>query len=120
MSESVVFSKLGSIKECPICGGELEKGYLAAPRGVYWGAEKHGLGVAVADYMMPRVSSFFTLENLPGLRCEKCGIAILDFRPVGVTPKTFLKKCVSCGKEIPIASEECPHCETKQPEHVKP
>jgi len=24
------------------------------------------------------------------------------------TPKSFLKKCINCGKEIPIASEECP------------
>ncbi len=31
--------------------------------------------------------------------------------------KAFLKKCVKCGKEIPIASEECQHCGTKQPEY---
>ena len=33
-----------------------------------------------------------------------------------LTPKAFLKKCVKCGKEIPIASEECQYCGTKQPE----
>ena len=32
----------------------------------------------------------------------------------GATPKMFLKKCVRCGKEIPLASEECPFCEAKQ------
>ena len=32
-----------------------------------------------------------------------------------VTPKAFLKKCPECGREIPIASEECPYCKTKQP-----
>lgn len=31
------------------------------------------------------------------------------------TPKGFLKKCIECGREIPIASEECPYCKTKQP-----
>jgi len=31
--------------------------------------------------------------------------------------KAFLKKCVGCGKEIPIASEECSYCGTKQPKH---
>ncbi|MDH5793672.1 MAG: hypothetical protein OEZ18_03805 [Candidatus Bathyarchaeota archaeon] len=31
------------------------------------------------------------------------------------TPKTFLKECPKCGREIPIASEECQYCETKQP-----
>lgn len=70
----------------------------------------------ILDTMLPRAVSFFTLENLPILKCENCGIAILDFRPVGVTPKDFLKTCVKCGKAIPIASEECPHCGTKQPE----
>jgi len=30
------------------------------------------------------------------------------------TPKAFLKKCPECGREIPIASEECSHCKTKQ------
>jgi len=35
-------------------------------------------------------------------------------REVGAAPKTFLKKCVRCGKEIPLASEECPYCEAKQ------
>jgi len=30
------------------------------------------------------------------------------------TPKAFLKQCIKCGKEIPIASEECPYCGAKQ------
>jgi hypothetical protein len=34
------------------------------------------------------------------------------------TPESFLKNCAKCGKEIPIASEECPYCKTKQPEYV--
>jgi len=34
-----------------------------------------------------------------------------------LTPETrgFLKKCIKCGREIPLASEECPHCGAKQP-----
>jgi predicted RNA-binding Zn-ribbon protein involved in translation (DUF1610 family) len=31
-----------------------------------------------------------------------------------VTPKSFLKRCVKCGMEIPIASEQCPYCGEKQ------
>jgi len=31
------------------------------------------------------------------------------------TPKSFLKICVNCGGEIPIASEQCPYCGRKQP-----
>jgi hypothetical protein len=30
------------------------------------------------------------------------------------TPSAFLKKCPNCGKEIPVASEECPECGAKQ------
>jgi hypothetical protein len=37
--------------------------------------------------------------------------------PVPETPKSFLKKCVKCKKQIPIASEECPHCGVHQPEY---
>jgi len=114
MNENEEFSKLVSILRCPACGGELQKGYLSAPRGIYWSTEKHGLGSMFVDYMMPRISSFVTLENLPGLKCEKCGIVIVDFMQIGATPKAFLKECVKCGKEIPIASEECPYCGGKQ------
>jgi hypothetical protein len=30
------------------------------------------------------------------------------------TPKSFLKRCTNCGQEIPIASETCPFCGSKQ------
>ena len=36
------------------------------------------------------------------------------FLNVQGTPKGFLKKCVKCDREIPIASEECPYCGAKQ------
>ena len=100
MSENEEFSKLSSIKKCPKCGGKLVKGYFTIPRGV-------------------GVMGFDTYDNAPALRCERCGIAILDYGVVtrAHTPKSFLKKCVKCGREIPLASEECPYCGTKQPEH---
>jgi predicted RNA-binding Zn-ribbon protein involved in translation (DUF1610 family) len=31
--------------------------------------------------------------------------------------KSFLKKCVKCGKEIPVASEECQYCGARQPKY---
>lgn len=34
--------------------------------------------------------------------------------------RSFLKKCVNCGKDIPIASEECQYCGTKQPQNLEP
>lgn len=98
MSENEEFSKLSSIKECPKCGGKLVKGYFTIPRGV---------GVMGDTY-----------DNAPALRCERCGIAILDYGVVtrAHTPKGFLKKCDECGKVIPIASDYCPKCGTKQKE----
>jgi hypothetical protein len=30
------------------------------------------------------------------------------------TRKSFLKECIKCGKDIPIASEQCPHCGAEQ------
>ncbi|MGQ9507306.1 MAG: hypothetical protein ACUVTB_05540 [Candidatus Bathycorpusculaceae bacterium] len=36
------------------------------------------------------------------------------------TQKSFLKECVECGKEIPIASENCKYCGAKQPEYKAP
>jgi chromosome segregation ATPase len=34
------------------------------------------------------------------------------------TSKSYLKKCVECEKEIPIASEECQYCGAAQAEEV--
>lgn len=39
----------------------------------------------------------------------------LPSKPTERTPTAFMKKCVKCGIEIPIASEECPSCRSKQP-----
>jgi hypothetical protein len=120
MSESEVFSKLGPIKECPICGGELDKGYIGASGGVTWDAKKSKrlfVYMWSAALMLP----FYT-QNIPALRCKNCELVLFHYGK-GISQKTsknYLKKCVTCGKEIPIASEECPNCEAKQPEYVKP
>lgn len=52
--------------------------------------------------------------------CPKCGEIRLyaDEKAkkslLRLTPKAFLKKCAECGRDIPIASEECPYCGTRQ------
>ncbi len=115
--KEVEFARLISVKKCPNCGSKLNKGYFTAPRGMFWDTKKHRLGTMVADYVMPRFSSVFALENSPALKCEKCGVAIIDTGRIGETLRGFLKKCVKCDKDIPIASEECQYCGTKQPEY---
>lgn len=118
MGEENEFSRLVSVKKCPNCGGKLEKGYFNAPVGIYWDIKKHGSGRVFADAMLHGIVSDFALDNAPALRCKRCGIAVLDYGLIGETPRNFLKKCVQCGKEIPIASEYCPECGAKQKESV--
>jgi hypothetical protein len=35
--------------------------------------------------------------------------------PGQMASRSFLKKCLNCGKEIPIASKECEYCGASQP-----
>lgn len=57
--------------------------------------------------------------------CPKCGLTNLyaDEKAkqylLRLTPKAFLKECVKCGREIPIASEKCQYCGTNQKEKRK-
>lgn len=97
MIEKEEFAKLSSIKKCPICRRKLVKGYFTIPRkigGLLWDA----------------------YDDAPTLKCERCGIAILDYGDKKITPESFMKECAECGKQIPIASEECSYCGTKQKE----
>jgi len=116
-TENKESSRLTSVDKCPNCGEKLGKGYLTAPRGMFWDTKKHRVRTIVVDYVMPHFSSVFALENAPALKCGKCGVAIMDTGRIGETLRGFLKKCVKCDKEIPIASEECSYCGTKQPEY---
>lgn len=113
MSETDEFSRLISVERCPSCGGELHKTYLIAPRGFYLSNEKARLGAFILDTMMWRWSSVGLLENVPALKCDKCDIVIVDYKSA-VSPRSFFRKCDKCGKEIPIASEECQYCGAKQ------
>jgi len=39
---------------------------------------------------------------------------LLEFFRGQETRRSFLRKCVKCGRDIPIASEQCPYCNTEQ------
>ena len=112
------FLRLSSIKKCPLCGGELEEGYMLAPRGIYWDTKSNKLSILGAEAL--KSSWAWTMPQGPALRCKSCGIAILDYTRIKETPKSFLKKCVRCSKMIPIASEYCAECGTPQPEYGQP
>jgi ribosomal protein L32 len=64
-----------------------------------------------------------TLLNFDVYVCPSCGevrFSADEQTKRSLLGTAFLKKCVKCGKEIPIASEECQYCGTKQKEGVKP
>ena len=96
MSEKEEFAKLSSVRKCPICRGKLVKGYFSIPRKI------GGWHLDACD-------------DAPALKCERCGIAVLDYGEERKTPESFLKKCVKCGEGIPLASEKCSYCGIKQP-----
>ena len=84
-----------------MCGGELDSVYFSGYRSI----------LGFKPYLF---------KNLPALKCGNCRIAILSCEKTGIAFGKFLKKCVNCGKEIPIASEVCSSCEAKQPEYEEP
>jgi len=58
--------------------------------------------------------------NFDVYACPSCGeirFLVDEKTRRSLLGKAFLKKCAKCGKEIPIASEECSYCGTKQPEY---
>jgi len=121
MNEIAESTKLDSIQKCPICGAEIEKGYVCAPGGVLWLRKKpkiHFITIYDSRFVV-HIPAFHALD-LPALKCGNCNfIAFIGTRqPSGQaeTPKSFLKKCIKCGETIPIASEYCPKCGTKQKE----
>lgn len=102
---------MSSAKKCPKCGGEMAEAYrLVAHTRVLAGVSLAKKGDLMGDEIIPYY-------------CGKCGyIEFYKKLKPGEQPQPqgFLKKCINCGKEIPIASEECQYCGTKQKEDVKP
>lgn len=104
------------VKKCDSCGAEM---YLAQKVSFRVGGTPgewkllFGELAELGEKMLPL--NFYV--------CPKCGRINLfaDEKTkqflLRLTPKAFLKRCVKCGNEIPIASEECPHCGATQPEY---
>jgi DNA-directed RNA polymerase subunit M/transcription elongation factor TFIIS len=112
---------MSEVKKCPKCGGEMERGYLITDgTQIRWAHEPHKL-IMRGEVLMD-VIPVITM-NFKAHRCSDCKLILFNYehlapQPPSETPKTFLKKCTRCGKNIPLASEECPYCGAKQKKHV--
>ena len=70
-------SSTDSIRKCPICGGNLEQGYLGVFRVLSWDKEKH-------SWMrgQENLANYWNLnnQNFHALRCLNCHIVIFDYQ----------------------------------------
>jgi hypothetical protein len=69
-------SSVHSVKKCPICGGELERGYAIVYRGFWWDTEKHTF--RGGEELLSKYPAW-TNTNFPALRCWKCHIIVFDY-----------------------------------------
>jgi len=93
------------VRRCPKCGGGMvEADRLVAHTRVLAGVSLAKKGDLVGDKIIPYY-------------CGKCGyIEFYKKLKPGEhrRPEGFLKKCVRCGRKIPVASEECQYCGASQ------
>ncbi len=80
MSESEYgeFSKLASMKKCPFCEGELEKGYFHGE--TYWDRKRRKHFISLWGSTEKIMSPFtWSVPYAPALKCNDCRIVILDY-----------------------------------------
>jgi ribosomal protein L40E len=110
--------------ECPKCGEEMEKGFIAAWY-VFWTDRKQEIfwKAPPSEDVIIKPTSLFHMydKSIEAYRCKKCKLVLFNYSDVQVseTPESFLKKCVKCGGKIPIASEYCSRCGAKVMEGVE-
>jgi hypothetical protein len=71
-----------------------------------------GLVTTIVLFIFNAFIDGFVAKNVAGW-WKKEGF---EYAKEGKTPKGFLKKCVRCSRDIPVASEQCSYCGAKQTE----
>jgi hypothetical protein len=99
------------IVKCPECGGEMEKGYLVS-EAIKWSTQGHPQWALEQETIVHGYAWTFT--NTEAFRCPACRLALFRYERKKEVPLSFLKKCVECVREIPLASEECSYCGARQ------
>lgn len=112
---------------CPKCGKPMLAGEIWANGYYGWGWLNWLNWVEVRKGKWrrhtERLESIWSPRGLRAYRCKECGILVCYEKVPSPksreTPKSFLKNCVQCGNEIPIATEYCPKCGAKQEKKSK-
>jgi len=96
---------MSEVKKCPKCNGRMVEAHrLVAHTRVLAGVSLAKRGDILGDRIIPHY-------------CENCGyIEFYKEMKTGEQPQErgFLKSCIQCGRQIPIASERCQHCGAEQ------
>ena len=97
------------VKKCPKCNGQMTEAHrLVAHTRLLASISLAKKGDIIGDRIIP-----FYCKNCDYVELYKESSKRTS--QFGETPSSFLKRCVKCGEEISIASEECPYCGVKQP-----
>jgi len=102
------------VKKCPECGTEMEKGFVVS-NVIHWSSKKSKILTFGLEMIVPW--QLWSIPNAAAYRCRHCKLVRFyygRYAPDKETPEGFLKKCIACGKEIPVASEECSYCGATQ------
>jgi hypothetical protein len=63
--------------KCPKCGAVLEKGYLQAPKGLYWDNKKHNWSTFSSEEILDYLS--ITIPNKEASRCQNCKLVVFTY-----------------------------------------
>lgn len=63
--------------KCPRCGEPMEKGYIHAPRGIYWDTEKHDWNIWSSEELLSQFA--LTMPKAQRYRCTNCKIVLFSY-----------------------------------------
>ncbi|WXG41973.1 MAG: PF20097 family protein [Candidatus Freyarchaeum deiterrae] len=68
---------MNEVKKCPECGGELEKGFVHVPRGLFWDTKEHKYGIGSSERLLSSWS--WTMPRASGLICKNCRLVLFHY-----------------------------------------
>ena len=76
-------SKLDSVRTCPSCGGELEKGYLFVETSLVWDKVKPKWTGYSRDSILLTPYPHIRVVSIRALRCKDCQIISFEYENSG-------------------------------------